>query len=340
MSYFRKLAEQMATLLELMAKEDRWLILINADPDALASSVALKRIIGRRVKQVAIGQINVISRPDNLAMVKYLRIPSHEMSREQMQGFDRYALVDSQPHHNPEFEGIDFDVIIDHHPLVPDAPPKGRYVEVKPEYGANSTILVEYLYNLKIKPSRLLATALLYGIKSDTQDFERDFCDADVKAFRYLNKFADHSILSKIVRSEYHLTWLKHFGIAFRNMTLLLRGGVFCFMGKVDNPDILVILADFFLRVHELNWTAIGGVYDDTLICIFRGDGVTLDMGARAKELFDEVGSAGGHKAAARAEIPLTALNGENPAEFLLDKLDPKGKRRRPPRQILKGMCT
>lgn len=74
MAYFRKLDPKLAKLQELFNKNERWLILINADPDALASAMALKRILAGRVEQVAIAHVNEITRPDNLAMIRLLRI--------------------------------------------------------------------------------------------------------------------------------------------------------------------------------------------------------------------------------------------------------------------------
>lgn len=336
MSYFRQLGDKLPRLLSLLKKDETWLIMINADPDAMASAMALKRILSRRVRSVAIGQINIISRPDNLAMIRYLRIPTHEIRDELAEGFDRYALVDSQPAHNPDFAGFRFSIIIDHHPMPEGRPPEADFVEIKPEYGATATLLTEYLYNLKITPSRLLATALLYGIKSDTQDFEREFCDTDIKAFRYLSKFADHTILRKVVRSEYHLSWLKHFSWAFRNLVLLPHG-IFVHMHAVKNPDILVVLADFFLRVHEVTWAVISGIYDGKLVIIFRGDGLNRHVGELAKNLFGDVGSAGGHKAAARAEIPLEALAGAPADDFVLERIDPNHKRRSLPLRFMRA---
>lgn len=336
MSYFRQLGDKLSRMLSLLKKDESWLIMINADPDAMASAMALKRIISRRVRSVAIGQINTISRPDNLAMIKYLRIPTHDIRDELAEGFDRYAIVDSQPSHNEDFAGFHFSIVIDHHPVPEGRQPEADFVEIKPEYGATATMLTEYLYNLKITPSRLLATALLYGIKSDTQDFERDFTDTDIKAFRYLNKFADHAILRKIVRSEYHLSWLKHFNWAFRNLVLLPHG-IYVHMQRVKNPDILVILADFFLRVHEVTWTTVSGVYDGKLVIIFRGDGLSRNVGEFAKETFGPLGSAGGHKAAARAEIPVEALGGKPADDFVLERIDPNHKRRALPPRITRA---
>lgn len=320
MAYFRQLEEKLATLLALFKKEERWLILINADPDALGSAMALKRIMARRVKEAAIAQINEISRPDNLAMIKYLKIPTKLLTRKLARNYDRFALVDSQPHHNAAFKPFQFSVVVDHHPLKAEAPVSAAFVELRPEYGACSTIFTEFLYNLKIRPTSSLATALLYGIKSDTASFERNFIETDIKAFRYLAKFANQLFLRKITRSEFHLSWLGYFSAAIQSMVTFDQG-CFVFMGKVGNPDILVILADFFLRVHEISWNVIAGVSDKTLVIILRGDGIRVDVGKAAAKLFGDIGSAGGHLGAARAEIELKRLEGKDPKEFLVDRL-------------------
>ena len=44
-------------------------------------------------------------------------------------------------------------------------------------------------------------------------------------------------------------------------------------------------------------------------------------MGILAQKLFSDVGSAGGHRGAARAEIELAALKGKDPEEFLYRRL-------------------
>ena len=320
MAYFRKLGPKLEKLLELFRKQQRWLILINADPDALASALALKRILAGRVELATIAYVNEISRPDNLAMIRYLRIPITRLTPPLIAQYDHFALVDSQPHHHPDFAGLHFSVVIDHHPKVAGMPVNADFVEILAEYGSNSTIMTEYLYNLGLRPGKLLATALLYGIKTDTQSFEREFHDNDMKAFRYLSKFYNKPLLHKIIRSEFRLEWLKYFTQAFRKMRIVGKT-ITIFMGKVDSSDILVILADFFLRVHGLSSTMISGIHEDKLVVVFRGDGLRRDMGKFAKRLFEDVGSAGGHKSMARAEIPIEKLEGLSASQFVWDRL-------------------
>ncbi len=338
MAYFRKLDPKLVKLQELLNKNERWLILINADPDALASAVALKRILAGRVDQVGIAHVNEITRPDNLAMIRLLRIQTKKLTPLLAAQYDRFALVDSQPHHHPEFASFRFSLVIDHHPKVAGTPVDADYVEIVSEYGSNSTILTEYLYNLGLRPGKLLATALLYGIKTDTQTFEREFHDNDMKAFRYLSKFYSRPLLHKIIRSEFRLEWLKYFTQAFRKMRVMGKT-ITIFMGRVDSPDILVILADFFLRVHGLTMTMVSGIHENKLIVVFRGDGLRRDMGKFAKRLFGDVGSAGGHKSMARAEIAMEKLGCQHASQFIWERLHMSTEVKKKKKEPENGAC-
>jgi nanoRNase/pAp phosphatase (c-di-AMP/oligoRNAs hydrolase) len=319
MAYFRSLPG-LRKFLDTLTREQRWLVLINADPDAMASAMALKRILSHRVQDTAIAKVNEVSRPDNLAMVRYTRLKMQKFSPNLLQHFDYFAIVDSQPHHHPAFRGIPFSIIIDHHPL-PDVPAAAAYADSKPEYGATSTMMTEYLYNLGIKPGKLLATALQFGIKTDTDNFERHFYDVDLRAYQYLHRFADPNLLSRIARNEFHLHWLELFARACTNLYALSASGKYVFIGDVDNPDVLVNIADFFMRVYEIRWTAVGGRYGDTVVVVFRGDGVSRDVGRYAAKVFGGIGSAGGHRAMARAEFPMHAAEGNDLELFVWKRL-------------------
>jgi nanoRNase/pAp phosphatase (c-di-AMP/oligoRNAs hydrolase) len=326
MTYFRALPN-LHKMLEMLSREQRWLILMVADPDAMASAMALKRIMSRRVQDVVIAKTNPVTRPDNLAMKRYTRLKILQFDPGMLPRFDAFAMVDSQPHHNPVFKDIPFSIIIDHHPL-PETPYPAEYCDIRPQYGATSTLMTEYLYNLDIRPGKLLATALQFGIKTDTSSFERHFYDVDLRAYQYLNRFADHVLLSRIARSEFHLHWLDTFAKACTNLYGMGESGQYVFVGEVDNPDILVNIADFFMRVYEIRWAAVAGQYKDTAVVIFRGDGISCDVGLYASQVFSEIGSAGGHKVMARAEFPVAAAGGAELEMFIWKRLTSKALRR------------
>ena len=324
MAYFRKLPK-IQGMVDLLSRDDSWLILVNADPDAMASAMALKRIMSYRVSEVDIARINEVTRPDNLAMIRGVRLHLMPFVPDMLQSYTHFAIVDSQPHHSPLFAEIPFSVIIDHHPL-PETPVNAAYEDIRPDYGSNSTLLTEYLYNLHINPGKLLATALQYGIKSDTANFSRKFCDADLRAYQYLSKFGDQALLSRISKSEFHRRWLPFFAKAC--VSLHTAGsGQFVYVDKVENPDILVVIADFLTRVYEFRWVAVSGVYKDTVVVIYRGDG-SRDIGRMAAMQFSDVGSAGGHKALARAEFPVAAAGDADLELFIYKRVLAKPRRK------------
>ena len=251
MSSTRKLSSRLTQLLELFNRNDDWLIVINADPDAMASAMALKRIMSHRTGKVTIARINEISRPDNLAMIRYLRIPMLPLTDKLKASYSHFAMVNSQPHHNPAFAGIPFSIVIDHHPAVPEHPVDAAYVDIRPQYGAVSTLLTEYLRAYHIRPGIRLATALQYGIRTDTATFTRTGTEIDLRAYQYLAAHGDTALLTRITRSEYLPEWLKYFARAFSSMHQC-GSGAYCYLDTVENPDILVVVADFFTHVHSI----------------------------------------------------------------------------------------
>ena len=256
-------------------------------------------------------------------MTKLLKINHKYIRKLDKSEITKWAIVDSQPDHSEQFGKYHFDIIIDHHPVNPGS--RGRFVDIKEDYGATSTIMTEYLRAAGIKPSPRLATALFYGIKTDTDNFVRDSSPSDINAFRYLYQFVNMNIIKKIESSEMTKKTLGSFRTAMENLTFV-KDMAFIHMGKVDNPDILVIIADFFLKMAEVAWSVVSGIYGHKLVIILRNAGFSLDAGRMAQKLFGEYGSAGGHRGAARIEIQLDDIEKGpdrkgNYSEFVLNKL-------------------
>ncbi len=297
------LAEKYKRLMEAVNSEDILGILIDADPDSMASALSLKRLFWRRVRKVMIYHVNSIRRADNLAFIKLLRIDQKHVRYMRPSKITKWAILDSQPDHHEEFKRRRFDIIIDHHPLGPLS--KAYFVDIKEDYGANATIMTEYLRAAKIRPSPTLATALFYGIKTDTDNFVRAVLPNDINAFRYLYGFTNMNIIKKIEGSEMTRETLASYRMAMERLTIF-GDTAFIHMGVVDNPDVLVIIADFFMRLAEVTWSIVSGICNEKVIVILRNAGFRGDAGKTAQRMFGHWGaSAGGHKAAARAEIPL-----------------------------------
>ncbi len=296
--------EKLRRFYDQFSGHDHVLIVINADPDAIASAMAVSRLLWRRVLNVTISNINTIKRPDNLAMTRLLSVTMTPFSELDPAQYSRIVVVDSQPDHNELLTLLKPDVIIDHHP---DTGISAPYIDIRPRYGATATILTEYLRAARIKPSVKLATGLFHAIKTDTNDFKGRTLIEDVRAFQYLFRYANIHLARKIEQADLRFDFLKYFKIALDNMCVR-KNKVFLHLGTVATPDVCVILADFFMRVNSVTWSIVSGISDQKLIIIFRNDGIRKNAGKIAKKGFGRLGSAGGHKNMARAEMDLSKL--------------------------------
>ncbi len=301
----RSAADKLRRFYKNFSGEDRVLILINADPDAIASAMAVKRLLWRKVAAVTISNVNVISRPDNSAMLRLLGISITHVDNIEAGRYSKFVMVDSQPDHHELFSSFSFNVVIDHHP---DTGIKCDFRDIRPDYGATASILTEYLRSARIKPSVKLATGLLYAIKTDTNSFARQTTMEDLRAFQFLFKYSNTHLARKIEYADLRFDYLKYFRNALSNLHLR-RGRIFVHLGPVVNPDVCVLLADFFMRVNPVKWSIVSGIHDNKLIIILRNDGVRKNAGKVAKAAFSACGSAGGHRSMARAELPLEALS-------------------------------
>src|SRR4029450_2595601 len=127
-------------------------------------------------------------------------------------------------------------LVIDHPPE--ETPARARLRDVRPSYGATSTILTEYLRAADVKIRERLATALLYGIKTDTLHLERGATRADMEAFAYLHAHANHNALRRIERPDLPEAALDVLakGIARRR---LVDGVMLVHLGPVGYPELV-----------------------------------------------------------------------------------------------------
>lgn len=282
---------------------ERVLILMqdDPDPDAIASAFALKTLLGRTRASAPVCTFGTITRPENLAMCKILELEVEAIDADALDQFDRVAMVDVQPSFLEErFEEVD--LVIDHHPI--EQPIRARIKDVRPSYGATSTILVEYLRAADIKISQRLATALLYGIKSDTLGLERGGTKADLDAFSYLYLLANHNALRRIERpelSEEALDVLAQ-GLAKRRV---VQGAFFSHLGRVNTVDLIPQFADFGLQAEGVQWSVVSGVVGDEVHVSVRNVGYVKSAGDVTRAAFGDLGGAGGHRTMAKAVFPL-----------------------------------
>jgi nanoRNase/pAp phosphatase (c-di-AMP/oligoRNAs hydrolase) len=301
---------------------ERVLIMLHndPDPDAMASGLALRNVLRRTKTTAIIGAIQGITRPENLRMVNLLDIHVEAITQDSLKEYDRIAMVDVQPHY---FGGLidRVDLVIDHHPEQPGY--TAVFKDIRPDYGSTSTILTEHLRAVDVNISERTATAMLYAIKSDTLFFARHTNRVDLEAFTFLYPLADAALIRKMEGAEITLERLEY--VTRAGKAGILRDQVFtAFIGDAPREDFIPYTADFFLQLEDVKWTVIAGIVNDSLVVSVRNLGYTKNAGEFVRRFFAEIGSAGGHRAMAKAVVPLRAFRdkyGELPAEAIGAKL-------------------
>jgi nanoRNase/pAp phosphatase (c-di-AMP/oligoRNAs hydrolase) len=301
---------------------DRVLIMLHndPDPDAMASGLALRNILRRTKATAIIGAIQGVTRPENLRMVNLLDIHVEAITHPSVKEYDRVAMVDVQPHY---FGGLidRVDLVIDHHPEQPGY--TAVFKDIRPDYGSTSTILTEHLRAVDVNISERTATAMLYAIKSDTLFFNRSTNRVDLEAFSYLYPLADAALIRKMEGAEITLERLDYVLRAYKDGTLTDQ--VFCaFLGALPREDFIPYVADFFLQLEDVKWTIIAGIVNDSLVVSVRNLGYTKNAGEFVRRFFSDIGSAGGHRAMAKAVVPMRAMRekfGDLPGEMISAKL-------------------
>ena len=285
---------------------DRILIMLHndPDPDAMASGLALRNVLRRTKTTAIIGAIQGVTRPENLRMVNLLDIHVEAITPESLKDYDRIAMVDVQPHY---FGGLidRVDLVIDHHPE--QLGYTAVFKDVRADYGSTSTILTEHLRAVDVNISERTATAMLYAIKSDTLFFNRQANRVDIEAFSYLYPLADAALIRKMEGAEITLERLDYVMKAYQGGRLVDQ--VFCgFLGPTPREDFIPYVADFFLQLEDVKWTVVAGIVGDTLVISVRNLGYSKNAGEFARRLFGDIGSAGGHRAMAKAVVPMQAF--------------------------------
>jgi nanoRNase/pAp phosphatase (c-di-AMP/oligoRNAs hydrolase) len=285
---------------------DRVLILLHhePDPDAIASGLALRNVLRRTKATAIIGAIQGVTRPENVRMLNLLDLQIEAVTTDSLREFDRVAMVDVQPHYFGNL--IDrVDLVIDHHPEQPGY--TAVFKDIRAEYGSTSTIMTEHLRAVDVNISERTATAMLYAIKSDTLFFNRQANRVDLEAFSYLYPLADAHLIRKMEGAELTRERLGYVLKAYQSGTLFDQ--VFCaYLGPSPREDFIPYVADFFLQLEDVKWTIIAGVVSDTMVISVRNLGYSKNAGEFVRRYFSEIGSAGGHRAMAKALVPVQAF--------------------------------
>jgi nanoRNase/pAp phosphatase (c-di-AMP/oligoRNAs hydrolase) len=278
----------------------------NPDPDALGAAMGMRELYQRYLdvrSRIVFG--GIVGRAENRTMLRLLGLEIVPANKVDFGCCDLLTLVDAQPGfgHAQLPDGRLPDVVVDHHPVRESRPPGVLYWDVARPVGATSTLVAELFLLNNVPLPRDVATALMYGIKSDTHDLSEHATEQDREAYQRLFSFADMSTLAQIQNARVPQSYFAVFRRAIENAQVYDFACV-SHLGRIDNPDMVAEMADFVLRCEDLRWTMITGTYEDVLHLSLRSTDKNAHAGTLARKVVGVMGSAGGHGQMAGGQVP------------------------------------
>lgn len=277
------------------------------DPDGLASGYALRALLGRKRTTAPLISFGEVQRPENQALCHAVGIEVRVITPEELSEFDALVLVDVQPNvfgDDPPERVKSVDVVIDHHPE--RAGYEATIRDIRTSYGATSSILTEYLRATNTEINAKLATALLYGIKSDTQYLGRETSPRDMLSFAYLHACHSPALLRRIERPALPLDGMKALGRALAKAEV--RDGIHILvLGRV-REDVIPQVADMALQAEGAEWAIAVGTVGRNIVFSVRNVGYVRAAGEVVRAVVEGLGVGGGHRSMAKGIIPLKAF--------------------------------
>nr|QNO51754.1 manganese-dependent inorganic pyrophosphatase [Methanosarcinales archaeon ANME-1 ERB6] len=317
-------AKELMAVIEAINKKGKLGIVVHDSPDsdAIASALALKRIAKNVDVPADILYRGEIGHHVNRAFVNILGIEMRQIEgEEELKEYDKLALMDaSVPGANnllpPPPEG-NVDIIIDHHVANNKENVHADFFDVRTDNGATSTIMTRYLQELGIPVDKILATALLQGIRTDTSGFKRETHPSDFSAAAFLHVKADKELLEQIETPPMSTEMLNVIGNAIVHKKI--KGSyLITNVGAVVNRDAIPQAADYLLNLEGITTAIVIGLCEDTICVSGRSKDIRVNIGDAFAHAFEEMGSAGGHATMAAAQLPLGIFSGIKDKDTLI----------------------
>ena len=292
----------------------------NPDPDSLAAARGLSLILAREGIECTIGMAGIIGRAENRAMVRELKFDLKPIENLDLDSFGLIALLDTQPGtgNNSLPAGRLPDIVIDHHPLRA-LTQKVPWCDVRPEFGGSCTIVWAYLKEAGIEWTPELATAFLYGIKTETRDLGRECGPHERQAYLELQALADHTKLYNITNPKLSR---EHFVALDRACRMAICWGelVAVNLGSVRYPDLVAEIAELMLAYDKARYCVCVGEHEGQVFLSIRSEDDSAHAGELIRRVVGSKGAAGGHGMSAGGRLH-QPVRGDAELKVIYDEL-------------------
>ncbi|HEV8291653.1 MAG TPA: DHH family phosphoesterase [Tepidisphaeraceae bacterium] len=276
------------------------------DPDALASSLALRILLRAKLKdaKVSLSVKGNIGGGYNRAFAQQLSglelAPWDDASLSQ---YDAIILLDVQPlmRSSPLPLNVQPTAVIDHHRSGRKRP-NCPFCDVRPDVGATGSIVFSYFMELEVDITPELAATLLFAIETDLAGAAGQPGDLDNMALSSLTLLADNHLLYKmryvdLPQSSYiaHAHGLAN-AVYYDNVMI-------SHLDRMESPEAPAVIADFLLRFQPVQWVLVTAVNGQSLAMSLRTSNNKGSAADVMKKLLRNLGDGGGHRTKAGGSI-------------------------------------
>ncbi len=295
----------------------------NPDPDAMACGMAVRAIAAAVDTETTVQYAGEIRHQENRAFRTVLELEIEKIDSQADLAGEAVVLVD----HNTArgFTGsqsVEPIAVVDHHPGNGTGT---AFTDVRTEYGAASTILVEYLEELGASTddqengltlSTATATGLLYGIQSDTNNLTSGCSHAEFTACASLFDGIDEDLLARIANPQVSNDVLEVKATAITEKRIEGSFAV-CDVGIISTADAIPQAADELLQLEGITAVVVYGEKDGWLHLSGRSRDDRVHMGESLRHAVNDIpmANAGGHARMGGGQLSVEHMNGIGPSE-------------------------
>lgn len=264
------------------------------DPDAISSAFGLQSFLAYYGVPAILCYVGSIDRVNTRKMMDEFGIEIYSYDDMEDMSEDDYIInIDCQkPNANTtDLPGNEV-ACVDHHPVFKEQEDY-LYSDIRIT-GACASLVAEYYYATDTPMEENVATALIYGIKMDTDDLIRGTTELDMDMMAYLFKFANPDKLNAMYKSTIEFQDLKAYGAAIENIVLYDYVG-FTYIPFECPPSLVAIISDFILALDVVDVAIVYSINADGFKFSVRSERADIDAGKLVYNALQGIGTGGGH---------------------------------------------
>ncbi|MBN1696393.1 MAG: DHH family phosphoesterase [Spirochaetales bacterium] len=263
------------------------------DHDSVASAFGLQYLLKQRGITSFLIYEGTVQRDSLRQLIEHLKIPIAHAGTHHITEKDKIIIVDGCKGNKNVTDLVGDEVaVIDHHEVT--SPDDVRFSDIRPHYGACSTIIYEYFTGLRIVPPVPIGTALLAGLLMDTALMSRGVSEEDLAAYSGLYPASNIGFVNSNLRNYIQTKDLEFFEKAIKN-SRIQESFAFCYFDEGCNQNLLGIIGDFFLALREVDLVFLCADNEVQINFSLRSEAPCWNAALIIQEVLRGIGFGGGH---------------------------------------------